>query len=56
MPKHSPYKSRLDQVIQRLVEGGFVDRWMKEMNSRAQKNKKMVIVAKLNLNSNFNES
>ena len=55
MPKHSPYKSRVDQVIQRLSEGGFVDRWKKEMNSRAQKNNKMVIVAKLNFNFNFNE-
>ena len=42
MPKHSPYKSRVDLMIQRLIEGGFVDQWMMEMNSQAQKNKKMV--------------
>ena len=42
MPRYSPYKQRVDKVIHRLVEGGFINRWMKEMNDKAQQDAKKV--------------
>ena len=42
MPRHSPYKQRVDKVIHKLVEGGFIERWMKEMNDKAQQDAKKV--------------
>ena len=35
MPKHSPYRDRAHQIIEDLLAGGFVDRWMEEINEKA---------------------
>ena len=36
MPKHSPYKDRVDQIIDKLVAGGFIEKWMEEINEKAK--------------------
>ena len=36
MPKHSPYKDRAHQIIEDLLAGGFVDRWMEEINEKGK--------------------
>jgi hypothetical protein len=42
MPKHSPYKERVNQIIEKLVAGGFIERWLKEMNGKAEKANRQV--------------
>ena len=42
MPKHSPYKDMVDKFIHKLVEGGFIDMWMKEMTKNARQDNKKV--------------
>ena len=37
MPKHSPYKERVNQVIGKIVAGGFINRWLDEMNGKAER-------------------
>ena len=44
MPKHSPYKQRVNEIIGRVVAGGFIDRWLTEMNENAERANRQVIV------------
>ena len=42
MPKHSPLKSMLDSEIIKIVEAGFVNKWLDDMNNLAQKYSRQV--------------
>ena len=35
MPKNSPYTDRVNQIIDRVLAGGFIERWLVEMNEKA---------------------
>ena len=42
MPKHSPLKSMLDSEIIKIVEAGFVNKWLDDMNKLAEKYSRQV--------------
>ena len=42
MPKHSLTKTMLDQEIQKIVEAGFIDKWLQDMNYVAEKRSRKV--------------
>ena len=43
MPKHSPYKQRVNKIIGRLLSGGFTDKWLLEMNEKVEQEKRQVV-------------
>ena len=42
MPKHSPYKDRVHQIIGKILAGGFVERWMEEINEKGKTDNRKV--------------
>ena len=42
MPKYSPYKERVNQIIDLVVAGGFIQRWLNEMNGKAERENRQV--------------
>ena len=42
MPKYSPYKEQVNEVISRVLAGGFIERWLKDMNEKAERRNRQV--------------
>ena len=36
MPKYSPYKNQVNKVMGRIVSGGFIEKWHRNMNDKAE--------------------